>query len=71
MSAKGKGRDDDNESVTAGRATPVITVSYAIEQAEQMIKVKESKSFSGNREAFSEYVTSVRLFIWADNKRSI
>jgi hypothetical protein len=71
MSAKGKGRDDDNESVTAGRATPATTVSYAIEQAEQMIKVKEPKPFSGNREAFSEYVTSVRLFIWADNKRSI
>ena len=34
-----------------------------------MIKVKESKPFNGNREAFSEYVTFVRLFIWADNKR--
>jgi hypothetical protein len=31
MSAKGKGKDDDNESV-AGRATPATTVSYAIEQ---------------------------------------
>jgi hypothetical protein len=71
MSAKGKGRDDDNESVTAGRATSAITVSYAIEQAEQMIKIKKPKPFSGNKEAFSEYVTSVRFFIWADNKRSI
>jgi hypothetical protein len=54
-----------------GRAIPVIIVSYAIEQAEQMIKVKESKLFIGNRETFSEYVTFVRLFIWANNKKLI
>ena len=71
MSAKGKSRDNDNESVITSRATPVTIISYAIEQAEQMIKVKESKSFSGNREAFSEYIIFVRLFIWADNKKSI
>jgi hypothetical protein len=35
-----------------------------------MIKIKESKSFTGNREAFSEYITFVYLFIWTDNKRS-
>jgi hypothetical protein len=63
MSAKGKNKDNDNESVTAGRVISAITVFYAIEQAEQMIKVKESKLFSGNREAFSEYVIFVRLFI--------
>jgi hypothetical protein len=66
MSAKGKGKaDDDNVSVSdaAGNATPAIQVSYTIEQAEQMIKVKEPKPFTGNRKAFSEYVTSVRLFI--------
>jgi hypothetical protein len=71
--AKGKGKaEDDNVSVagTAGQATPATQVSYAIEQVEQMIKVKEPKPFNGNREAFSEYVTSVRLFIWADNKRT-
>jgi hypothetical protein len=62
MSVKGKGRDDDNELVT-GRAIPAAIVSYAIEQAEQIIKMKEPKPFIGNREAFSEYVTSVRLFI--------
>jgi hypothetical protein len=62
MLVKGKDRDDDNESVI-GRATPVITVFYAIEQAEQILKIKESKSFTGNREAFSEYITSIRLFI--------
>jgi hypothetical protein len=70
MSAKGKGKNDDNKSVIS-RVTPTITVFYVIEQAEQIIKVKESKLFIGNREAFSEYVTSVRLFIWADNKRLI
>jgi hypothetical protein len=63
MSVKGKGRNDDSESVTVNRVIPAITVFYAIKQVKQMIKVKESKSFSGNREAFSEYVTSVRLFI--------
>jgi hypothetical protein len=65
MSVKGKGKDDDNVSVTktAGRAIPVIIVSYAIEQAEQIIKIKKPKSFSGNREAFSEYVTSISFFI--------
>jgi hypothetical protein len=71
MSVKGKGKDDDNELVIVSRVIPVIIIFYAIEQAEQMIKVKESKPFSGNKKAFSEYVTSVRLFIWADNKRSI
>ena len=34
-----------------------------IEQTEQMIKIKESKSFISNREAFSEYVIFVRFFI--------
>jgi hypothetical protein len=34
MSAKGKDRDDDNESIIIGRITPVITVSYTIEQVE-------------------------------------
>jgi hypothetical protein len=63
MSTKGKGKDDDNELIIIGRAIPAITVSYAIKQVEQMIKVKEPKSFSGNRKAFSEYITSVRLFI--------
>jgi hypothetical protein len=63
MSVKSKDRDNDNESVTVSRATSVIIVFYAIEQAEQMIKVKKSKSFSGNKETFSEYVISVRLFI--------
>jgi hypothetical protein len=66
MSTKGKGKaDDDNVSVTnaAGNATPAIQVSYAIEQTEQMIKVKKPKSFTGNRETFSEYITFVRLFI--------
>jgi hypothetical protein len=62
MSTKGKGKDDDNESV-ASRVIPAITVFYTIEQVEQMIKIKESKLFNGNRKAFSEYVTSVRLFI--------
>jgi hypothetical protein len=62
MSVKSKDREDDNESVV-GRVIPVITISYVIEQAEQMIKVKEPKPFSGNRETFSEYVTSVRFFI--------
>jgi hypothetical protein len=46
-----------------GRVTPVTTISYAIEQAKQMIKIKESKPFSGNREAFSEYIIFIRLFI--------
>jgi hypothetical protein len=63
MLAKDKDKDDDSESVIAGRTIPVIIVFYAIEQAEQMIKIKESKPFSGNKKAFSEYVTSVRLFI--------
>jgi hypothetical protein len=36
-----------------------------------MIKVKKSKFFTGNREAFSEYVTFIRFFIWADNKKSL
>jgi hypothetical protein len=65
MSIKGKGRDDDDMSITntVGRAIPAIIIFYAIEQAEQMIKIKESKFFIGNREAFSEYITSVRLFI--------
>jgi hypothetical protein len=63
MSAKDKNRNNDNESVTAGRAIPAIIISYTIEQMEQMIKVKESKFFNGNKKAFSEYVTSVRLFI--------
>jgi hypothetical protein len=40
-----------------------MIISYAIKQVEQMIKVKEFKPFSGNREAFSEYVTLIRLFI--------
>jgi hypothetical protein len=71
MSIKSKGKDDDNESVITGRAIPVIIIFYAIEQAEQMIKVKEFKPFFDNKEAFSEYVTLVRFFIWADNKRSI
>jgi hypothetical protein len=64
--AKGKGKaDDDNMSVSGAvnNVTPAIQVSYTIKQAEQIIKVKESKSFTGNREAFSEYVTFVRLFI--------
>jgi hypothetical protein len=63
MSAKGKNRDDDNKSVITGRIIPAIIVFYTIEQAEQMIKVKEFKSFSGNKKAFSEYIISVRLFI--------
>jgi hypothetical protein len=63
MSVKGKDKDNDSESVIINRVIPAITVFYAIKQAEQMIKVKESKSFSGNREAFSEYVIFVRLFI--------
>jgi hypothetical protein len=63
MSVKGKDRNDDNESVIINRVIPVITVFYVIEQAEQMIKIKESKPFSGNKKAFSEYITSVRLFI--------
>jgi hypothetical protein len=71
MSVKDKGRDDDNESVIVGRVIPVIIIFYAIEQAEQIIKVKESKFFSGNKETFSKYVILIRLFIWADNKRSI
>jgi hypothetical protein len=62
MSVKDKSKDDDNESVV-NRVIPAIIVFYAIEQVEQMIKMKESKFFNGNREAFSEYVTSVRLFI--------
>jgi hypothetical protein len=36
-----------------------------------MIKVKESKPFSDNREKFSEYIILIRFLIWADNKRSI
>jgi hypothetical protein len=48
---------------TIDRAIPAITIFYAIEQAEQMIKVKKPKPFSGNKKAFSEYVTLVRLFI--------
>jgi hypothetical protein len=66
MSTKSKDKaDDDNVSVSdaAGNAIPVTQVSYAIEQAKQMIKVKKPKSFTGNRKAFSEYITSVRLFI--------
>jgi hypothetical protein len=71
MSVKSKDRDDDNESIIVSRAIPVTTIFYAIEQAEQMIKIKKSKPFSGNKKAFSEYIISVRLFIWADNKKSI
>jgi hypothetical protein len=71
MSAKSKDKDDDNESIIISRVIPAITVSYAIEQAEQMIKIKKSKSFSDNKKTFSKYVTLIRLFIWADNKRSI
>jgi hypothetical protein len=63
MSAKDKDRDDDNESVIAGRVIPVTIIFYVIEQAEQMIKIKKSKFFSGNRKAFSEYIIFVRLFI--------
>jgi hypothetical protein len=63
MSTKGKGRDDDNESVIIGRAIPATIISYAIEQVEQMIKVKKPKPFFGNRKTFSEYVTLIRLFI--------
>jgi hypothetical protein len=63
MSVKDKGKDNNNESVTVNRIIPVITVFYAIEQAEQMIKVKKSKPFSDNRETFSEYIIFVRLFI--------
>jgi hypothetical protein len=63
MSVKGKDKADDDSESVIGRAIPVITVFYAIEQAEQMIKVKESKPFSSNREAFSEYVTLIRFFI--------
>ena len=66
MSAKGKDKaDDDNVSVTdaTGNVTPVIQVSYTIEQMEQIIKVKKPKFFTDNRKTFSEYVTSVRLFI--------
>jgi hypothetical protein len=66
MSAKNKNKADDNDvsvTKTAGRVIPVITVFYAIEQAEQIIKIKKPKSFSDNRKAFSEYVTSIRLFI--------
>jgi hypothetical protein len=65
MSAKGKGKADNNNvsvTETAGRVIPAPTVSYVIEQAKQMIKVKESKPFSGNKKAFSEYVTSIRFF---------
>jgi hypothetical protein len=62
MSVKSKDKDDDNESV-AGRVIPAITVFYVIEQAEQMIKVKEFKPFISNREAFSKYITFIRLFI--------
>jgi len=66
MSAKDKSKaDDDNMSIasTAGQTTPTTQISYTIEQVKQIIKVKEPKPFTGNREAFSEYVTSVRLFI--------
>jgi hypothetical protein len=63
MSIKGKNRDDDNESVIIGRIISVIIVFYVIEQAEQIIKIKKSKFFSDNREAFLEYVTLIRLFI--------
>jgi hypothetical protein len=63
MSVKGKDRDNDNESITIGRVIPAITVFYAIEQAEQMIKIKEFKSFFDNKETFSEYVIFVRFFI--------
>jgi hypothetical protein len=63
MSIKNKNKNDDNESVIIGRVISAIIIFYVIEQAEQIIKVKESKSFSGNREAFSEYITLIRLFI--------
>jgi hypothetical protein len=63
MSAKDKDRDNDSKSVIAGRAIPAIIIFYAIEQVEQMIKIKKPKPFSGNKKAFSEYITSVRLFI--------
>jgi hypothetical protein len=33
MLAKGKGKDNDNESITANRVIPAIIVSYAIKQA--------------------------------------
>jgi hypothetical protein len=46
---------------TAGRVIPVIIIFYVIEQAEQMIKIKESKPFTGNRETFLEYVIFVRF----------
>jgi hypothetical protein len=54
MSAKNKNKDNDNESVTVSRAIPAIIISYTIEQAEQIIKIKEPKFFSGNKKAFSE-----------------
>jgi hypothetical protein len=63
MSIKDKDKNNDNESVTANRIIPVITVFYAIKQAEQMIKIKKPKSFSGNKKAFLKYVTSIRFFI--------
>jgi hypothetical protein len=47
----------------------LITITVIKLKKHNLIKIRESTVFTGNRSKFSVYKISVGLYVWVDNKR--